>query len=168
MEAWLRETQGVSSESIVLNNTIQPDLNQRLSVAHDDIPLLVKRFDSKGTKKSNLSEDRQMSRIMENLKVKGMGAFVPGPTEDSLEDYVDMLALIHKGSDVTSDVIKTYFLNSAMIAAETREKLSMVTDLDEMFDLLAKIQYPHPEYCQPLDVHNSMDTDRQLSVAKAV
>jgi len=39
-----------------------------------------------------------------------------------------------------------------------------MTDLDEMFDLLAKIQYPHPEYCQPLDVQNSMDTDRQLSV----
>ena len=105
-----------------------------------------------------------MSRIMENLNVKGMGAFVPGPTEDSLENYVDMLALIHKGSDVTSDVIKTFFLKLAMIAAETREKLSMMTDLDEMFDFLAKIQYPHPEYCQPLDVQNSMDTDRQLSV----
>jgi len=60
--------------------------------------------------------------IMENLNVKGMGAFVPGPTEDSLENYVNMLALIHKGSDVTSDVIKSFILKSAMITAEKRKK----------------------------------------------
>ena len=160
--AWEHNTMGVGVGSP------GGDLRQHLSVSLENLKTLTKRFDSKGVKKSDLSEDRQQTRIMEGLKARNLGRFIPGPSEESLEDYVDVLASIHKGSDVTSAVIKRQFLSSAVIAAETREKLSQVADLDDMFDMLAKIQYPHPGYCQALEVRISVDTDRQSTVAETV